>query len=42
MFIHRKPREGLNAKKNAERAALRAHYRRKYQLTRVREWLFLI
>ncbi|XP_056457867.1 complexin-3 [Gadus chalcogrammus] len=30
----RKPREGLNAKKNAERAALRAHYRRKYQLTR--------
>ncbi|XP_059921093.1 complexin-3-like isoform X2 [Gadus macrocephalus] len=30
----RQPREGLNAKKNAERAALRAHYRRKYQLTR--------
>ncbi|CAL8290518.1 unnamed protein product [Merluccius merluccius] len=30
----RKQREALNAQKNAERAAMRAHFRRKYQLTK--------
>ncbi|KAF3691990.1 Complexin-3 Precursor [Channa argus] len=29
----RKLREAMNAKKNAERAAMRAHFRRKYQLS---------
>ncbi|KAK2903714.1 hypothetical protein QQF64_009087 [Cirrhinus molitorella] len=30
----RKLREAMNAQKNAERAAMRAHFRRKYQLTK--------
>ncbi|KAK0139119.1 Complexin-4 [Merluccius polli] len=30
----RQQREALNAQKNAERAAMRAHFRRKYQLTK--------
>ncbi|KAF7663614.1 hypothetical protein LDENG_00205370 [Lucifuga dentata] len=29
----RKQREAMNAQKNAERAAMRAHFRRKYQLS---------
>lgn len=33
--IFRKLREAMNAQKNAERAAMRAHFRRKYQLTKV-------
>lgn len=33
--VYRKLREAMNAQKNAERAAMRAHFRRKYQLSEV-------
>lgn len=33
--VSRKVREALNAQKNAERAAMRTHFRRKYQLSKV-------
>lgn len=33
--VCRKQREATNAQKNAQRAAMRAHFRRKYQLSEV-------